>query len=344
MSLRGFAAPALTVVLVVALIASGRGQALSSPQPRDSQDRWPPAGVHVLSEPGLTPPAVTHEVKPRYTEAAMRARVQGSVTLAAVIEADGSVGRVRVVRSLHSGLDVEAVAAARQWQFIPASLSGTAVPVLVTIDLSFTLRDEPPPAPVLAWPKPFPVSLVPVENEDAWIVDAARAETLEFHIARPRNWTATAAPDTVLLLLSPDQRTVVMVAKPRPSARTIDQPLSAADLAGLGLTFSKPSPSGGRRSLTAAGQVRTATGFWAWFEVPTAFDTAASPEPTGLPRRFEGQTDWAFVTTVGGQFVMVSCSARRERNRSETDYAADTREAGAACGRIMERMTITSQP
>jgi TonB family protein len=343
MFIRRFVGPSLTVLLVSTLMVSPRGQAPSSPQTQTSQDRWPPPGVHVLSEPGLTHPTLMHEVKPRYTEAAMRARVQGSVTLMAVVEADGSVGRIRVVRALHPGLDVEAMAAAKQWRFTPASLGGTPVPALVTIDLSFTLRDEPRPAPMLSWPGAFPTTPVRLANEDSWVVDVAHADSLEYHVARPGPWTAMPGPDMVLLLLSADQRTVVTVAKPRPSARSMDQPLSAADLAGLGQMFSTPSPSGGSRSLAAAGQVRTPSAFWVWFEVPTTFDAATPPEPAGVPRRFEGQTDWAFVTTVGGQFVMVSCSVRRERGRSEQDFATDKRDTGSVCSRIVERLTITAE-
>jgi outer membrane biosynthesis protein TonB len=47
-----------------------------------------------------------------------------------------------VVRSLDPtfGLDQEAIKAARQWRFRPGRLMGEAVPVLVTIELTFTLR------------------------------------------------------------------------------------------------------------------------------------------------------------------------------------------------------------
>jgi TonB family protein len=49
---------------------------------------------------------------------------------------------VQVVRSLDSafGLDQEAIKAARQWRFAPGTRLGEPVPVLVTIELTFTLR------------------------------------------------------------------------------------------------------------------------------------------------------------------------------------------------------------
>ena len=55
---------------------------------------------------------------------------------------DGTAGSIRVVRSLDStfGLDQEAMKAARQWQFAPGTRFGQPVPVLVTIEIVFTLR------------------------------------------------------------------------------------------------------------------------------------------------------------------------------------------------------------
>jgi TonB family protein len=47
---------------------------------------------------------------------------------------------VCVTKSLHEDLDVEALAAARQWQFTPGMRAGEPVAVLVTIELTFTLK------------------------------------------------------------------------------------------------------------------------------------------------------------------------------------------------------------
>lgn len=91
---------------------------------------------------GVTLPSVVREVKPQYTAEAMRAKVQGTVLLECVVLPDGTVGSVEVVRSLDSsfGLDQEAVKAAKQWRFRPGTRLGEPVAVLVTIELTFTLR------------------------------------------------------------------------------------------------------------------------------------------------------------------------------------------------------------
>jgi periplasmic protein TonB len=91
---------------------------------------------------GVTTPELLQEVKPAYTAEAMRAKVQGSVYLECVVRQDGSTGDCKVVRSLDPtfGLDQEAIRAARQWRFKPGMRFGQPVPVLVTIELMFTLR------------------------------------------------------------------------------------------------------------------------------------------------------------------------------------------------------------
>jgi TonB family protein len=91
---------------------------------------------------GITLPSVLREVKPAYTADAMRAKVQGSVWLECIVMPDGSVGEVKVTRSLDPifGLDQEAIKAAKMWRFKPGMRQGEPVPVIITIELTFTLR------------------------------------------------------------------------------------------------------------------------------------------------------------------------------------------------------------
>jgi TonB family protein len=91
---------------------------------------------------GVTVPRVIREVKPQYTADAMRAKVQGMVWVECIVMPDGNVGDARITRSLDSvfGLDQEALKAARQWKFVPGMRQGEPVPVIITIELTFTLR------------------------------------------------------------------------------------------------------------------------------------------------------------------------------------------------------------
>lgn len=91
---------------------------------------------------GVSSPQLLTQVKPQYTTDAMRAKIQGKVLLEVVVMPDGRAGDIRVIRSLDRtfGLDEEAIKAMRQWRFRPGTRQGQAVPVVVTVEMEFTLR------------------------------------------------------------------------------------------------------------------------------------------------------------------------------------------------------------
>ena len=91
---------------------------------------------------GVTLPRVVRQVQPAYTAEARAARIEGTVTLNAVVLPDGAVGNVDVAVSLDSvhGLDDAAVDAMRQWRFEPGKRDGQAVAVRVSVEMNFTLR------------------------------------------------------------------------------------------------------------------------------------------------------------------------------------------------------------
>jgi protein TonB len=88
----------------------------------------------------VSSPSVIREWKPEYTADAMQARLQGAVTLEVVVLANGTVGRVTVIKSLHPGLDQKAIEAAKKWLFQPGRRKGEAVDVIVTLILEFRLH------------------------------------------------------------------------------------------------------------------------------------------------------------------------------------------------------------
>lgn len=98
---------------------------------------------------GVTDPAIVRPEAPKYTRGAMTAGIQGVVELEAVVLPNGTVGDVRVTKSLDTeyGLDAEAVRAARQWRFKPGELEGKPVPVLITLVLEFRLHPGGQQAP-----------------------------------------------------------------------------------------------------------------------------------------------------------------------------------------------------
>jgi TonB family protein len=110
-------------------------------RPGGSVPAFAPDAVQSCAE-GLVAPVLLQEVKPTYTERAMRARQEGTVYLEAVVLPDGSVGDIRTMSGIEPdyGLDTRAVLAVKEWQFRAATLGGAAVPVVVLVQLAFTLR------------------------------------------------------------------------------------------------------------------------------------------------------------------------------------------------------------
>jgi TonB family protein len=89
---------------------------------------------------GVLPPRLLREVKANYTEEARRANLEGEVVLEIVVRRDGSVGDVKLVHGLPSGLNERAIAAVRQWRFAAATRQGQAVDVIVEVAVEFKLR------------------------------------------------------------------------------------------------------------------------------------------------------------------------------------------------------------
>jgi TonB family protein len=79
---------------------------------------------------------------PQYTPEAMRARAQGAITVECLVQTTGVCADIRVKRSFNPtfGLEQEAIKAAAQWRFRPGMRRGEPVPVLVTMEIAFTLR------------------------------------------------------------------------------------------------------------------------------------------------------------------------------------------------------------
>ena len=91
---------------------------------------------------GVSAPIPLRRPPPAYTAEAMRARLQGTVVLNCVVTPEGVCTNIRIARSLDMtfGLDDQAIASAREWRFRPGMRMGEPVPVLVTLEIGFTIR------------------------------------------------------------------------------------------------------------------------------------------------------------------------------------------------------------
>ncbi|MGH9433627.1 MAG: energy transducer TonB [Terriglobia bacterium] len=87
----------------------------------------------------VTEPIAIYEPDPPYSEQARKAKFQGTVVLAIIIDAQGDVRDEQIIKALGLGLDEEAMKTVRTWKFKPAMRNGVPVPVRVTVEISFRL-------------------------------------------------------------------------------------------------------------------------------------------------------------------------------------------------------------
>lgn len=126
--------------------AKPRAQAAAPPPPEPL-----PLHDHLTGRPcgkpsekpgmGITPPKPIFRLNrnPEYTEAARRAKVNGTVYMVIDVGSDGLVKNVCLKQSLTKDLDEQAMKAVRTWRFEPARKEGVPMPYTMTADVSFNL-------------------------------------------------------------------------------------------------------------------------------------------------------------------------------------------------------------
>ena len=283
--------------LLIALL--GGTPALLARQPPGPAP-WPPPGVYAVRDVDVAPRTI-QQPRPDYTADAMRVGLSGTVVLEGVVQADGSVGAIRVARSLDAlhGLDAAAVATLKQWQFSPGMKDGKPVAVLVTVELSFSLRDRPG----LPWPAGFEGPT----RAGAWKAADVETERARLHVEYPEAWTLgqDLSQGTVRLETAGATATVTTA----PAASGVD-------------SFTRPFPDDRLKSIAdrmnpgagALGQVSAGGRIWVWKE-------SVAPDGAGT---------WWFQTVADGVEIDVRMSLRQPQN-----------ELTAELGSILRRLTIT---
>jgi TonB family protein len=90
--------------------------------------------------PGVTNPVSVKTVNPDYDDAARHERIEGVVKLGGIVEPDGTMSWIHVIKSLDERLDSQAIKALGQWQFSPGRKDGVPVRVEIQIEMTFSLK------------------------------------------------------------------------------------------------------------------------------------------------------------------------------------------------------------
>lgn len=107
-------------------------------------------GIAITPEAGSEPlrlvtaydqrPRPVNMPRPNYTEEAREHKVKGVVSLRLLIDNEGRVKRVRILRGLPYGLSQEARRSAYQIRFNPAMKDGQPVEARIPVDIEFNLK------------------------------------------------------------------------------------------------------------------------------------------------------------------------------------------------------------
>jgi protein TonB len=287
------------ILMAVALfVASGTTRA---------QETWPPPGVVRLG-PGVTAPRLLSQVDPKYTEAGVRGKIQGTVTVEFIIELDGSVGATKIVQSLDaaSGLDEAAIAALKQWRFTVAIKDGVPVRALASAVLEFRLRTEPPP---MTMPPGF---VAAGALPDDWTTTDVPLGPVSVALPHPPQWMPIPSqPPTVKIVGAATGQRSCGVFQAMPAPPQLSLPLPPDRVTGFSGFMSRQL--GPRASIRSAGQVRTAAHPWLWLELDLNDDARG----------------WSFATTANGHLVQLLCTVMTPRLQ-QTEQERNLAIAGAA--------------
>jgi TonB family protein len=94
-------------------------------------------------EIAVTTPMLKRSVKPAYSREAMAAVAEGKVLLEVLLDEGGVVVETNVLAGAHPTLNTPAIHAIPRWRFVPALENGRAVPLRVTVQMEFSLRNKP---------------------------------------------------------------------------------------------------------------------------------------------------------------------------------------------------------
>jgi TonB family protein len=97
----------------------------------------PPKRVRVSQ--GVTEGSLIHKVTPNYPSSARWTHITGTVVMAALIDKEGNIANLVIVKPVGGGLDEAAYEGVKQWKYKPYFLQGQPVEIDTQITVNFVL-------------------------------------------------------------------------------------------------------------------------------------------------------------------------------------------------------------
>jgi TonB family protein len=108
----------------------------------DGTSEWDRDWQGLISQDGINPPKIIERPEISPTSEARRRRTYGKVRLSAIINRNGGIQDLSVVKGLGRGLDERALEGVKNsWVFLPATKNGEVINTAIAIDVEF-----PPPS------------------------------------------------------------------------------------------------------------------------------------------------------------------------------------------------------
>jgi TonB family protein len=259
----------------------------------------------------------------------MLRRLEGSVQLRAVVQTDGTVGEVTVAKSLDPGLDEEAVKAARQFRFSPATKNGTPVAMTVNIVLDFNIRKKEPSAQN-GWPTGFAVrERVPLPETTL----TAGQNTIKVGLLE--GWSTLPIVPVGPLLTARHTLGAVLTIESAlypasPSARlTLEDVSAVVDQAAKGVPTKQ------------SGVVEIQGRKWAWAELATS-NQPPPPEVFDDAANRRGVREWLFMSPLRDRLLSVSCRVYIPKDATAAAGEEAIQRVSQDCATIINSLGITA--
>ncbi|MBI5534414.1 MAG: TonB-dependent receptor [Deltaproteobacteria bacterium] len=213
----------LTTLIAIAGCLAVSSSALAQQPPTT----LPPAAT-APGAPVLVPPEVLRKVDPVYPEEALRLKKSGDVVVQLDIDDTGKVTSATVHQSAGFGMDEAAQAASLQLQFRPATRNGSPVRARILYKMSFTLKQEPAPAPDKAAAPPSAGRVrgrVLIGQTDAPMAGAR----VQVQLADGRTVETTTNADGVFELDAPAGKASVQISAPGYATLSSNETVTAGE-------------------------------------------------------------------------------------------------------------------